>query len=153
MKIVPADQSWRWRFDTWVTIMATLSSLGLVTSICLAFFLGCKLCTQVLEASQTTSFLLLFAIIFAYVCFIPYGLEPTENVCPLRSIATRLAFVFIFAILLSRSIMLATADLDGLPGHISGGLQFILLIFMITTEVCNYLFMYLHIALEKYLFV
>ena len=65
------------------------------------------------------------------------GLEPTETVCPLRSIATRLAFVFIFAILLSRSILLATADLDGLPGHISGCLQFVLFLFMVTTEVRN----------------
>ena len=65
------------------------------------------------------------------------GLEPTETVCPLRSIATRLAFVFIFAILLSRSIMLATADIDGLPGHISGCLQFVLFLFMVTTEVSN----------------
>ena len=74
LKIVPADQLLKWRFDTWVTIMATLSSLGLLTSICLTFFLACKLCTQVLEASQTTSFLLLFAIMFAYICFIPYGM-------------------------------------------------------------------------------
>ena len=35
--------------------------------------------------------------------------------------------------------MLATADLDGLPGHISGCLQFVLLLFMATTEVRNYL--------------
>lgn len=125
----------QWRLDTWVTIMATLSSLGFVTSLGLALFLACKLCTEVLEASQTTSFVLLAAISLAYLSFIPYGLEATEVICPLRLTMTRAAFAFMFSVMLSRSIMLATADADGLPGHISGGIQMALFIFMASVEV------------------
>ena len=116
--------------------MATLSSLGLVTSMGLALFIACKLCSEVLEASQTTSFLLLLAMAFAYASFIPYGLEANaELICSLRSKAVRVAFAFIFSVMLSRSIMLATADVDGLPGHLSGCIQLALLFFMTAVQV------------------
>ena len=49
MKLIPADSNLQWRFDTWVTIMATLSSLGFITSVGLAIFLAFKICNEVLE--------------------------------------------------------------------------------------------------------
>ena len=130
-----AEPGLKWKEDTWITIMATLASLGIGLALGLALFLTGKVCTEVLEASQATSFCLLFAIVFSYTCFLPFGLEATEEVCFWRLMGTRVAFVFLFSLVLSRSIMLATSDLDGLPGHISGFIQFALGTFMMAVEV------------------
>lgn len=135
MEVIPADQSIKWRFDTWVTIMTTLGSIGVVASFCLGLFLVCQICSEVLDASQGYSLLLLLSIMLTYACLVPYAMSPTDLVCPLRSMCMRLAFVLLFAIMLSRSFMMATADVDGLPGHISGPIQAVLLVFMVGVEV------------------
>ena len=115
--------------------MATLASLGIGLALGLGLFLAGKVCTEVLEASQATSFFMLFAIVLSYTCFVPFGFEATEEICFWRIMGTRVAFVFLFSLLLSRSIMLATSDLDGLPGHITGSIQLALGSFMMIVEV------------------
>ena len=132
----------QWKDDTWVTIMATLASLGIGLALGLSLFLAGKVCTEVLEASQVTSFFLLFAIVFSYACFVPFGFQASEEICFWRLMGTRMAFVSLFSLLLSRSIMLATSDLDGLPGHITGFIQFTICSFMIAVEVSYILSMY-----------
>lgn len=132
---IPARVAFRWRYDTWVTIMSTLGCLGVVTSVALGIFLASKSCTEVLDGSQATSLLLLFAVILTYAALVPYSLTPNNLICALRSMCTRLAYTGLFAVLLSRSIMLASADYDGLPGHISGRLQLCLLIFIVGVQV------------------
>ena len=134
-----AEPGLKWKEDTWITIMATLASLGIGLALGLGFFLAGKVCTEVLEASQTTSFFILFAIVLSYTCFVPFGFEATEEICFWRIMGTRVAFVFLFSLLLSRSIMLATSDLDGLPGHITGSIQLALGSFMMTVEVWDFL--------------
>ena len=141
IEVTPADPSaTKWVFSTWITIIATLSSLGFVTSMALSLFFICKTCTEFLESSQATSLLLLFGIMFTYASFIPFGLSPTGLICPLRMMVLRLAFVFIFSVMLSRSLMLATADTDGLPGHLSGLIQSSLFCFMLGVKVSTVLY-------------
>ena len=62
------------------------------------------------------SIFLLFVLILMYAALIPFGLAANEVVCALRSASTRLVYAAAFSLMASRSIMLATADSDGLPG-------------------------------------
>ena len=68
------------------------------------------------DGSQVLSIFFLFILMLMYAALIPYGLAANEVVCALRSAATRLVYSAAFAIMCTRSIMLATADTDGLPG-------------------------------------
>ena len=85
------------------------------------------------------TYISLLGIMFTYASFIPFGLSPTGLICPMRMMVLRLAFVFIFSVMLSRSLMLATADTDGLPGHLSGLIQSSLFCFMLGIKVSTVL--------------
>lgn len=135
MEVIKADITFKWNYTTWITIIATIASLGFVASAASIFYFVGKSCLEVMEASQNTTIVLLMAIMFAYTSIIPFGFEPNDLICHLRSVASRLAFVFILSVLLSRSLMLATADTDGLPGHISGIVQFTLMVLMAGIQV------------------
>ena len=91
------------------------------------------------EMLQLT-YISLLGIMFTYASFIPFGLSPTGLICLMRMMVLRLAFVFIFSVMLSRSLMLATADTDGLPGHLSGLIQSSLFCFMLGVKVSTVLY-------------
>ena len=91
------------------------------------------------EMPQLT-YISLLGIMFTYASFIPFGLSPTGLICLMRMMVLRLAFVFIFSAMLSRSLMLATADTDGLPGHLSGLIQSSLFCFMLGVKVSTVLY-------------
>ena len=42
----------RWRFETWVTVVMTIAAVGILMTSCIAFFLMCKACTEVLVSDS-----------------------------------------------------------------------------------------------------
>ena len=140
MEVTPPEAGLRWRMQPWVTIMVTVACLGIAASIGFGLYMMCRSCTEVLDASQSFSLLLVLAVILTYTSLLPYSLGAMEIVCWARSAATRLSFALLFSVMLSRSLMLATADVDGLPGHISGFIQFSLLVFMMSVQVSRHFF-------------
>ena len=44
----PPSLSLRWRFETWVTVVVTIGAVGVVLTACIALFIMCKACTEVL---------------------------------------------------------------------------------------------------------
>jgi hypothetical protein len=68
------------------------------------------------DGSQVLSLIFLVILMLMYMALIPYGFSSNEIVCAVRSASTRLVYTMAFAIMCTRSIMLATADTDGLPG-------------------------------------
>ncbi|XP_069957762.1 uncharacterized protein boss isoform X2 [Cherax quadricarinatus] len=86
------------------------------------------------EGSQGFSLLLLMSCVFLYAAILPYSFEASTLTCSLRPFATSLAYAIVFAIMLSRSLMLATADSEGLVGHVSGVIQTALLFFMVSVQ-------------------
>lgn len=65
------------------------------------------------EGSQGFSILLLLSCIFLYAAILPYSFEASSLICALRPFATSLSYAIMLAILLARSLMLATADSEG----------------------------------------
>lgn len=119
-----------YRQETWVTVLVTIAAVGILASIIFAVFVLCRLCAEVVEGSQALTLFLLVVIAGLYSSVVPYSLEAQETVCQLRLHAPSLAFAGLFGLLLARSLMLATADFDGLPGHVSGLVQFLLFLFI-----------------------
>ncbi len=70
-----------------------------------------------------------------YGSLLSFALTPTPAVCFARAQGTALAYALVFSVLLSRSLMLATADTDGLPGHISGAVQLALFLALASVQV------------------
>jgi len=122
-----------WRREGWVIALSTLAGLGVVCCLVILVFL-CAQCGQVLEGGQTTTFLLLLATISIFVAMLPFCFRPGEIVCVLRTMAPTSSLTFLVSILLSRTLLLATADTEGLPGHASGCLQGSLLVLMLGVE-------------------
>jgi len=122
-----------WIFDTWVTALATLAGLGLTCCLAIFVFL-CSQCGQVLEGGQATTFLLLSSTVLTFSSMLPYCFEPGNLVCTFRTTAPAISVTFLVSILLSRSLLLATSDSGGLPGHASGCLQAALLLLMLSVE-------------------
>ncbi len=114
------------RSEPWLTVMLTVAAVGIAAAAALAGYLACKACSEVIEGSQAFSLLLLAVVCMVYAALLPYATDPDsggvdgELVCALRLHAVPVCYAALFAVLLSRSLMLATADFDGLPGHVSG---------------------------------
>ncbi len=70
-----------------------------------------------------------------YGSLLSFALTPTPAVCFARAQGTALAYALVFSVLLARSLMLATADTDGLPGHISGAVQLALFLALASVQV------------------
>ena len=88
-----------------------------------------------LEGGQATSCLLLAGLAALYLGVVPYTLEPGPGVCLVRGVTPGLAFCLPLAATLSRALLLATADSDGLPGHASGALQAVLALLLLGVQV------------------
>ena len=144
------EPSWRW--ETWATVLATVSGLGILGSIVVCIFF-CTQCGQVLEGAQGTTLLLLSATVLLYLSVLPFNFHPGELVCAFRALTPAATYTFAVSIMLSRflvvvlirtdsfqasscfrSFLLATADSDGLPGHASGCIQLVLLILLLCVE-------------------
>ena len=107
----------KWHFETYyLTILTTVAGCGILIAVSTMTYILCKMCSDVLEGSQSFSVLLLVSVCLIYASVIPFNFYPDELICQFRLFCPVLAYVTVFATLLSRSIMLATADMDGLPG-------------------------------------
>ena len=111
------------RLQTWSTILLTISGVGIVCSLAFALHLSCKSCAEVVDGSQSLSIFLLFLLVLIYSSLSPFAFYPDKLVCMVRLHGPSIAYSLLFSLILSRSLMLATADFDGLPGHVSGLLQ------------------------------
>ena len=123
-----------WRSEAWLTGLVSVAGLGLTASLLLAVFL-CSQCGQVLEGSQLTSFCLLAATSLLFLSLGPFCLLPHSLVCALRELGPPLVSSLVMSVMLSRALLLATADTDGLPGHASGALQVVLGLLLLGVEV------------------
>jgi len=123
-----------WRPDTWVTVLTVLASVGVLTCLLMSVFL-CLQCSQVLEGSQMTTSSLLVTIVLLYVTLLPFCFLPGHLVCWVRELAPGATYTLVMAVMLSRSLLLATSDTDGLPGHASGYLQTVLTLVLVTVQV------------------
>ena len=123
-----------WRHEVWVTVLVTVAALGIVSCLLVCFYL-CTQCGQVLEGSQATTFSLLSATVILFVSVLPFCFLPHSLVCALRELAPPLVSCLVVSMMVSRSLLLATADTDGLPGHASGALQVILGLLLLGVEV------------------
>lgn len=124
----------RMREDTLPAILATVSAVG--TFCCLVFvgYLACKTCQEVVEGSQAFSILLLVTLIFLYAGVAPFTQQEDDLVCYARIHWPALAYAAAFGVLLARSVMLATTDNDGLPGHVSGVQQSVLWLALVSVQ-------------------
>ena len=125
----------KWRTgDTWVTVLTSLASLGLLALLLAGIYLLLQ-CGQVLEGSQVTSLLLLLTLVLTYLSLAPFCLLPTSPlVCGLRDLGPSAVLSLCLAPLVSRSLLLATSDTDGLPGHASGVLQLVLGVSLVSVQ-------------------
>uniref|UniRef100_A0A0P4VYH8 Uncharacterized protein n=3 Tax=Scylla olivacea TaxID=85551 RepID=A0A0P4VYH8_SCYOL len=104
----------RWRSEAWVTICATMAIIGFLLAIAIMVFISVRSCRgKASEGSQAFSILLLLSCIFLYAAILPYSFEASSLICALRPFATSLSYAIMLAILLARSLMLATADSEG----------------------------------------
>ena len=125
----------KWRSgDTWVTVLTSLASLGLLVTALAVLYLLLQ-CGQVLEGSQVTSIILLLTLGLIYLSLAPFCLLPTSSlVCGLRDLGPSAVLSLCLATLVSRSLLLATSDTDGLPGHASGVLQLVLGVSLVSVQ-------------------
>ena len=122
-----------WRSELWLTVLLILAGLGLLSCLLLSTFL-CSQCGQVLEGSQVTSFCLLSATSLLFLSLAPFCLLPHSLVCALRELGPPLLSSLVMSVMVSRSLLLATSDTDGLPGHASGALQVVLGLLLLGVE-------------------
>ena len=126
----------RWRSgDTWVIVLTSLASLGLLVTLLTGLYLLLQ-CGQVLEGSQVTSLFLLLTLGLTYLSLSPFCLLPTSPlICGLRDLGPSAVLSLCLSTLVSRSLLLATSDTDGLPGHASGVLQLVLGLSLVAVQV------------------
>ncbi|XP_071746575.1 uncharacterized protein [Lepeophtheirus salmonis] len=132
---ISATTALNWRFETWLTSILTIACMGIVSCLGIGVFIACKSCSIMIEGSQYLSLFLLLCLIFTYGALFLFGLSPNESVCQSRNFAVGSVYSLTFATLLGRSFMLATGDFEGLPGHISGIVQAVLIFFIFSVQL------------------
>ncbi len=125
------------RRDNSIPAAVYLTAGAIAVLCCVIFFvyLLCKSCEDVTDGSQAFSLLILAALGLIYSCLALFSLQPDRLVCFARTHATAFAYAVLYSAMLARSLMLATTDTDGLPGHISGLLQAALFVLLASVQV------------------
>ncbi|CAH1155910.1 unnamed protein product [Phaedon cochleariae] len=124
------------RSESWVYAFLSLSLLGVVFCISiLIFLLVCIYRKDILEGNPVLTLALLLAIMILFCSVLPFSLEHniTSRIpfCLAKPLAVTLGYAFVFSLLLSRCILLATASKEiGFMSHIAGPVQSFLCLFI-----------------------
>lgn len=146
---------WRIRSDIWVAIGLTLAVLGVLISFAIFVFILVRLYMEdVLEGNPVGTIALLIALIVLFVSFIPFslvytsdrhlsdsaGLDENEStptvLCAVRMLFIMLGYCFPFALLLCRTIMLASIGGEGgFLSHVNGYVQSVICAFSVLVQI------------------
>ncbi|KAJ3643258.1 hypothetical protein Zmor_025982 [Zophobas morio] len=135
-KFAPEDCEMTIRTESWVFAFLSLSLLGVLLCIAILIFLLVSICRRnVLEGNPMLSILLLITVMLMYCSILPLSLEGDKSsknsICVARALAITLSFAAAFSLILSRSILLATASKEiGFMSHVAGPVQSFLCLFI-----------------------
>ncbi|KAF4529702.1 hypothetical protein B566_EDAN016651 [Ephemera danica] len=125
-----------WRHEVWVATVTSIAAVGILCAIAIAIFITVRICKgDVLEGNPAYSFVLLGAVMAAYIAVLPYCVIGPLLVCVLRELGTALGHAFLLGTMLARAIMLASTDDQGFMSHVNGYLQAALWFFIIGVQV------------------
>lgn len=124
------------RSEAWVYAFLSLSLLGVIFCISiLIFILICIFRRDIIEGNPLLTLSLLLAVLLLFCCVLPFSLENNKytmsKLCLLKALGLTLGYALVFAMLLSRCILLATASKEiGFMSHIAGPVQSFLFLFI-----------------------
>lgn len=149
-----AEPYWRIRSDIWVAIGLTLAVLGVLISFAIFVFILVRLYMEdVLEGNPVGTIALLIALIVLFVSFVPFSLEYTSDrhaiertaaaapatpaaLCAVRMLFIMLGYCLPFALLLCRTVMLASIGGEGgFLSHVNGYVQSVICAFSVLVQV------------------
>ncbi|XP_035216836.1 uncharacterized protein LOC118190251 isoform X2 [Stegodyphus dumicola] len=127
---------YHWKHETWVTILLTTSSIGIIVAVSTALFLIAKACREDFEeGTQISNVMLLISVIFSYCCSAFFLFHADTPTCSKRITVVGIAYACMLAPALSRCFLLIAAEMDGIHSHISGFLQSMLCFFISTVQI------------------
>ncbi|KAG5898753.1 hypothetical protein JTB14_010963 [Gonioctena quinquepunctata] len=122
--------------EAWVYAFLSLSLLGVLFCIVILIFLLICICRRdILEGNPVLTLSLLVAVMILFCAVLPFSLENSEStsniLCMTKTLGITLGYAFVFSLLLSRCILLATASKEmGFMSHIAGPVQAFLCLFI-----------------------
>nr|XP_018915268.1 PREDICTED: uncharacterized protein LOC109042796 [Bemisia tabaci] len=119
---------------TWVLVMISLASLGILFTIFIFFYVLIKLCDKTIVGNQSFGILLLIGIAITYGSVILFILPASELRCSLRLFVYPLSLSLCFGILIVKLMQLKTLVLLGLGGRISYLNQYLILFFIVLVQ-------------------
>ncbi|GFU00405.1 g_PROTEIN_RECEP_F3_4 domain-containing protein [Nephila pilipes] len=127
---------YHWRYDSWVTILVTISGVGTVIALLIAAYLITKSCKDDFEeGNQVTNVIVLIAIVVSYCCSVLFMLRNDTSACSRRITVVGLAYVSMLAPVLARCFLIIAAEMDGIHSHVSGFLQSMLSAFIFAVQI------------------
>ncbi|CAL1262895.1 unnamed protein product [Larinioides sclopetarius] len=127
---------YHWRYDSWVTILLTISGVGTVVALLTTGYLITKSCRDDFEeGNQVTNVIVLFAIIVSYCCTAMFMLHNDTTTCSRRIAVVGIAYASMLAPIISRCFLIIAAEMDGIHSHVSGFLQSMLSTFIFAVQV------------------
>lgn len=124
------------RAASWVFAFLSISLLGVLFCVAILIFLLVSVCRRnALEGNPILTILLLVTVMVMYCAILPLSLDGTKQVedgiCIARALSITLSFAAAFSLILSRSILLATAAKEiGFMSHVAGPVQSFLCLFI-----------------------
>nr|CAD7268301.1 unnamed protein product [Timema shepardi] len=125
-----------WRHEAWVAAVVSIATVGVTCCVTVIIFIVVRICKgDILEGNPSFTFLLILAIIFTYSSVLPFSFRAIQGhgevLCGLRVLCPSLSYAFLFSIVISRSVMLASCDQDGgFMSHVNGYIQTVLCFFI-----------------------
>ncbi|CAH0555459.1 unnamed protein product [Brassicogethes aeneus] len=125
------------RTDSWVYTFLSLSALGILFCIAILFFIFISICRRdILEGNPSLTIFLLVTVMLMFLSILPFCINVTsiharDTLCHLKAMAVTVTYALAFSLILSRSILLASASKElGFMSHISGSVQSFLSLFI-----------------------
>lgn len=124
------------RSEAWVYAFLSLSLLGVIFCISiLIFILICIFRRDIIEGNPLLTFALLLAVMLLFCSVLPFSIENNKytlnTLYLLKALGLTMGYALVFALLLSRCILLATASKEiGFMSHIAGPVQSFLTLFI-----------------------
>lgn len=137
-------QYFPWRYLTWVTVNSSVACMGFICTISVTIFIMGRVCKRSpVRGSPFYTIILMISVTLTFLASLPYHVELLHQdqhflklLCGFREHCPPLAFGFLFSLLLSRGLILASSEnTGGFVSHINGYLQFILFLFIYGVQV------------------
>ena len=123
------------RYTIWVSIVLTISVIGVAVTIVILIYVSYHKMTSVTRNGTGIGLLLLTGILCLYLSVFPFAFHPSQYSCGFRVCTVSFSYCFCFGAILIKAMTLRNLKYIGLGGELSSLNQLITFVFVVCVQL------------------